>query len=207
MSQKRKSPSSGLTGQQKRVLNYIGAFAGSEGRAPSLEEIRDHLGLSAVSTVHEHVGRLVEKGYLSRQWNRPRSIEMAEPLGRRRWARLVPLVGRVVAGRPLQELRVGEEIAVPATLVEGTGDFAVTVGDDSFAEHGVLTDDTLVIAGGADSVRTGGLVLAVVGDEVFLRRFSGLDVAASTSSVDPSETGSKIVRVLGGVSGLLRKYR
>ena len=206
MPHKPKSSSTGLTGQQRRVLNYIGAFVGSEGRAPSLEEIRDHLRLSAVSTVHEHVGRLVEKGYLSRQWNRSRSIEMAEPLGRRRWARVVPLVGRIVAGEPLEELQ--EEIAVPATFAIDPGDFAVTVGDDSFAEHGILTDDTLVIGNVGDAVRVDALVLGVVdGNEIVVRRLAVTDVTESTVGAEPGVGGRRGFRVLGEVAGLMRKYR
>ena len=108
----------------------------------------------------------------------------------------------------MEELQVREEIAVPATFVTGTGDFAVTVGDDSFAEHGILTDDTLVIAGGADSVRAGALVLGAVGDdEVVLRRFGATDVAPSTASVGPTGAGPRSFRVLGEVAGLLRGYR
>jgi repressor LexA len=206
MPEKPKSRLSGLTAQQKRVLNYIAAFVGSEGRAPSLEEIRDHLGLSAVSTVHEHVARLVDKGHLSRRWNQPRSIEMAE--GSRRWARLVPLVGRVAAGQPLEELRVPEEIAVPATLASGSGDFAVTVGDDSFAESGILADDTLVIAAATGGMHAGPLVLATVeNDSIVIRRLARDDVAQSPAGGELKGRGSGAFRVLGEILGLLRKYR
>ncbi len=204
MPRKPKSPSPGLTTQQTRVLNYIAAFVGSEGRPPSLEEIRDHLGLSAVSTVHEHVGLLVEKGYLSRQWNRSRSIGMAE--GCRRWTRLVPLVGRIMTGKRLEALRAPEEIAVPAAFATGAGDFAVTAGDDSFAEYGILADDTLVIAESADSMRAGALVLGTMGgDEIVLRRIAETDREPPVAGVDV--TGWMDFRVLGEVAGLLRRYR
>jgi len=204
MPRKPKSPSSGLTTQQTRVLNYIAAFVSSEGRPPSLEEIRDHLGLSAVSTVHEHVGRLVEKGYLSRRWNRSRSIGMAE--GSRRWTRLVPLVGRIMAGKPLEKLQAPEEIAVPAAFARGAGDFAVTAGDDSFAQHGILTDDTLVITAPAEFVRAGALVLGTAGaDEIVLRRITETDRERAAGGVGVN--GSMELRVLGEVTGLLRMYR
>jgi repressor LexA len=203
MPRKPKSSTSPLTAKQTRVLNYIAAFVGSEGRPPSLEEIRDHLGLSAVSTVHEHVGQLVEKGYLSRQWNRSRSIEMAE--GSRRWTRLVPLVGRIMAGKPFEELHTPEEIGVPAAFATGPGDFAVTVGDDSFAEHGIVTDDTLVIAARADFLRAGGLVLGTTGDEAtVLVRVADADRKHRVAGAGAS--GPMDFRVLGEVAGLLRTY-
>ena len=64
-----------LTKRQREILDFIRSFQRDRGYAPSLEEIASHFGLSAASTVHEHLVNLTEKGYLRRGWNRARSIE------------------------------------------------------------------------------------------------------------------------------------
>ena len=41
-----------LTKRQKEVLNFLKTFMEVEGYSPSLDKIREHLGLSSVSTAH-----------------------------------------------------------------------------------------------------------------------------------------------------------
>jgi repressor LexA len=206
MPQKPKSATSGLTAQQERVLNYIAAFLGSEGHPPSLEDIRDHLGLSAVSTVHEHVGRLVDKGYLSRRWNQSRSIEMAP--GSRRWTRLVPLTGKLAAGQPLGAPDVEKAIAVPADLAVDSGDFAVTVADGSLAPHGILAGDTLVIGALGPRPPKGALVIATAADgAVVIRRVADGNAGQRHLGANSKVASPPSFTVLGRVVGLLRNYR
>lgn len=158
MTRRSKSRSEAPTAQQRRILNYIVSFLSVEGRPPSLDEIRAHMKLSAVSTVHEHVTQLVDKGYLSRQWNHTRSLELTEDLGVSRAAVLVPHYGRLLADRPFPPRGSEEEIAVPASLVGSGACFAVTAADDSFSAENIYAGDTLVIektdevAGGAWSL-------------------------------------------------------
>ncbi|MDD3643780.1 MAG: transcriptional repressor LexA [Candidatus Krumholzibacteria bacterium] len=64
-----------LTRRQRQVLDFIRRFQERRGYSPSLGEIAAHLGLSAVSTVHEHLSNLQAKGLLRRGWNRSRAIE------------------------------------------------------------------------------------------------------------------------------------
>ncbi len=67
-----------LTKRQREILEFIREFQARNGYAPSLEEIGKRFGLSAVSTVHEHLTNLARKGALTRGWNRARSIEPLE---------------------------------------------------------------------------------------------------------------------------------
>ena len=64
-----------LTKRQKQVLEFIKTFIKKHEYAPSLEEVKDHLGLSSVSTAHFHVQALQQKGYLRKDESRPRAIE------------------------------------------------------------------------------------------------------------------------------------
>jgi len=65
-----------LTRRQREVLDHITAFIQDRRYSPSLQEIADHFGFSSPATIHKHVTNLITKGYLTRDWNRSRSIDV-----------------------------------------------------------------------------------------------------------------------------------
>lgn len=67
-----------LTKRQKEILDYIQVYTNLKGYSPSLEEIKEHFNLSAVSTVHEHLNNLQEKGYISKQLNQSRGTRLID---------------------------------------------------------------------------------------------------------------------------------
>ena len=68
-----------LTRRQREVLDFIDEFIRSRRYSPSLEEIAKNFGLSSVATVHKHVVNLEKKGFIRRDWNRSRSIDLTTP--------------------------------------------------------------------------------------------------------------------------------
>lgn len=64
----------GLTKRQHQVLHFILEHGQREGYAPTFQEIADHLQVSSLATVAEHVANLERKGYLRRSYNEARSI-------------------------------------------------------------------------------------------------------------------------------------
>lgn len=65
-----------LTRRQREILDYLVEFIQGCGYAPSLEEIGRRFGLTSLATVHKHMSNLEAKGYIRRQWNHARSIEI-----------------------------------------------------------------------------------------------------------------------------------
>lgn len=65
-----------LTKRQKEILDYIEMSTNLNGYAPSLQEIRDHFNLKAISTVHEHLENLKAKGYIKKEMNQARGIQV-----------------------------------------------------------------------------------------------------------------------------------
>lgn len=65
-----------LTKRQREVYEFIARYINDHAYAPSLEEIADAMGLSAQATVHKHLSELEARGYIRRQWNRSRLIEL-----------------------------------------------------------------------------------------------------------------------------------
>ena len=149
-----------LTKRQKQVLDFITAFIKRYEYAPSLEEVKDHLGLSSVSTAHFHVQTLQQKGFLRKDDNRPRTIEISKNGGTD--VREIQLEGTIAAGHPIEAIEGHDTIQVPALLIPNKGRkyFALKVKGDSLIEDGILDGD-VVIAEQTNTAKDGDLVVAL----------------------------------------------
>ena len=160
-----------LTKRQKQVLVFIKAFIKKHDYAPSLDEVKDHLGLSSVSTAHFHVHALQQKGFLRKADNRPRTIEISKNGGPH--VRELQLAGTIAAGQPIEAIEGHDTIQVPALLVpnKGRNYFALKVRGDSLIEDGILDGD-VVIAEQTNVAQNGDLVVALTdNNEATLKYF------------------------------------
>ena len=69
----------GLTVRQSRILEVIRHAVASRGFPPSMREIGDAVGLASPSSVAHQLTALEVKGYIRRDPNRPRAIEIVSP--------------------------------------------------------------------------------------------------------------------------------
>jgi repressor LexA len=196
-----------LTKRQREILDFVRSFQRERGYAPSLEEIASHFGLSAVSTVHEHLTNLTEKGYLRRGWNRARSIE---PLVAGE-AVDVPLLGTVAAGEPIEAVEVPESVVLPPGFTGRGESFVLKVKGDSMVGDGILDGDLIVVEK-RRRVENGAMAVVLVGGgEATVKRFyqEGERVRLRPSNPDMEEIVllAADVEVRGVVTGLVRWYR
>ena len=196
-----------LTRRQKEVLDFIVTFQREHGYSPSLEEIARHFGLSAVSTVHEHVANLVRKGFLRRGWNRARSIEAFGSSV----AIELPLVGSVAAGLPIEALEVPEGVSVPAELAGRGESFVLRVKGDSMVGEGILDGDLIVVEK-VERVENGALAVVLIrGEEATVKRFyqetNMVRLRPSNPAMEDILLPADEVEVRGRVVGLIRNYR
>src|ERR1700740_1601113 len=70
------SPASSPTERQRTILNVIRASVNSRGYPPSIREIGDAVGLTSTSSVAHQLRTLERKGYLRRDPNRPRAVDV-----------------------------------------------------------------------------------------------------------------------------------
>jgi repressor LexA len=196
-----------LTKRQREILDFLRSFQRERGYAPSLEEIASHFGLSAVSTVHEHLSNLTEKGYLRRGWNRARSIE---PLVAGE-AVDVPLAGTVAAGEPIEAIEVPESIALPPGFTGRGESFVLRVKGDSMVGDGILDGDLIVVEK-RRRAENGAMAVVLVGDgEATVKRFyqEGETVRLRPSNPRMKEIvlPAAEIEVRGVVTGLVRRYQ
>lgn len=77
--QPKREPMQPLTPKQQRVFEFIAGYIESAGHSPTYEEIAEAIGFRSSGTVSEYVTLLEERGWLFREFNRPRSLRLTDP--------------------------------------------------------------------------------------------------------------------------------
>lgn len=198
-----------LTRRQKEILDYISAYADSNGYSPSLEEIRDHFGLKAISTVHEHIENLKGKGYLKKEINQARSVEVVDhKLGSGEFAEIQNL-GTITAGQPIEAIEDPEPLLVNRELLGRAGTYyALKVRGDSMIEEGIHDGDIIIVRD-QKSAQDGDKVVAIVQDNLatlktFYREKNRIRLQPANPTLKPSFY--RHVEIRGKVVSLLRSY-
>ena len=199
-----------LTKKQRRVMDYIGSFQELNGYSPSYEEIAEGLGYRSKGTVHKHLKHLVEKGMITKQWNRSRSIELvSEPSDVKAVNR--PLLGLVAAGEPIIAIEdLTEEISVPEDMI-GFGDhYVLKVRGNSMIDE-QIRDGDYVIVEERSYAETGETVVALVGgEEATIKKFypenGKIRLQPANEKMLPIILPADSVQIRGVVIGILRKY-
>ncbi|TQN32320.1 SOS-response transcriptional repressor LexA [Haloactinospora alba] len=173
-----------LTTRQQSVLNCIHRYVRQRGYPPSIREIGDTVGLSSPSSVAHQLKVLQRKGYLYRDQNRPRAVEIRIP-GQppvRSWEHAaedpasdsasstdVPVVGRIAAGGPiLAEESVENTLTLPKQLVGEGRLFILTVIGESMVDA-AITDGDLVVVRQQPDADNGDIVAALLDEEATVK--------------------------------------
>lgn len=156
-----------LTKKQKLVLDYITLYTSQHGISPSHDDIRSEFKLSSVSTAHHYITALQNKGYISRERNSARSLEVET----RDTLIKVPFRGFIAAGSPIEVVEEYETISVPSNFASKTGNlFALGVKGDSMIDEGIFDGDTVIIRE-QSSVEDGEVAVALINNnEVTLKK-------------------------------------
>ena len=187
----------GLTVRQRRVLETIRETVDRRGYPPSMREIGEAVGLTSPSSVAHQLSSLEKKGFVRRDPNRPRAIEVIMPGERPALDRsgrpgapgadetgttdvrpspsYVPLVGRIAAGGPiLAEQAVEDVFALPRQLV-GDGElFLLKVVGDSMIDAAICDGD-LVAVRRQPVAENGEVVAAMIDGEATVKTFKRKD--------------------------------
>jgi DNA (cytosine-5)-methyltransferase 1 len=153
---------SNLTKKQKQVFDFIHTYIEENGMSPTIEEIRKKLRLKAVSTIHEHINSLMEKGYLSKSENSVRGLSLMKKI---KSILEIPIVGRIAAGTPIEVMEDIEDTIsiVNPSIKTAEGYYALRVTGDSMINEGIFDGDIVVIK--KQSVAENGqTVVAIIDD-------------------------------------------
>ncbi len=198
-----------LTKRQKELYDFIEAYIGEQGYAPTLEEIAGRFALSSLATVHKHLSNLERKNLIRRQWNHSRAIELVpqRPLVT---AVELPLLGYVAAGRPIEALEQDDTFVVPESFVRRGETFVLRVKGNSMVEDGIWDGDFIVVEEREAAVN-GETVVALVNDGATVKRFyrekgGKIRLMPANPSMAPILARADEVTIRGIVVAVMRKY-
>lgn len=201
-----------LTERQKAILDFIQEFRQRRGIAPTHREICEHFGFSSYGTAYKHLKLLVEKGYLKRDRHQRRGLEVTRASGPGDGAAAeLPFLGRIAAGRPIEAVAGSENLTVPPQLFgdRARDHFVLRVAGDSMIGEGIHDGDWVVVER-RERAQSGETVVALIGDEVTLKRFYPegelVRLQPSNPAMQPLRVPADELRVQGIVVGLMRRY-
>jgi adenine-specific DNA-methyltransferase len=196
-----------ITKRQKQVFDFVRVFIDDKGYSPTLEEIKKRLRLSAVSTVHQHINALIDKGYIKRFDNLARAIEINGATEEDQNFIEIPLLGMIAAGEPIEAIEIPETISVPKELTLGKGrHYGLKVRGDSMQDAGIFNSDTVIVRE-QPVVDNGEIGVAIVnGNEATLKRIykekDGIRLQPANKNYKPILTRNVLIQ--GRVTGVLR---
>lgn len=205
-----------LSDKQLAILDVIQRSVSGRGYPPSMREIGDAVGLSSLSSVTHQLNQLELSGYLRRDPNRPRALEILIEMPSQQEevtensvsvgdAAMVPLVGRIAAGIPITaDQQIDEVFPLPRQLV-GKGElFMLKVVGESMIDAAIMDGDWVVVRQ-QKTAENGEIVAAMLDNEATVKVFRQRDghtwLLPQNSAFEPilgdyAEVLGKVVAVL-----------
>ncbi|HWS48631.1 MAG TPA: transcriptional repressor LexA [Candidatus Methanoperedens sp.] len=150
--------------RQKEILDLIANSIDKYGYAPTLTEIAQHLGLSSLATVHEHLAALEKKGLVRRYRGAVRGIELLDNTEKEHEDNIeLPVLGFIACGAPIEPYTdPNATLMVSSTLIKsGDKSFVLQAKGDSMIDDGILSGDYVVVKE-QKNASNGDIVVAVL---------------------------------------------
>ncbi|MBP0725935.1 transcriptional repressor LexA [Bacillus sp. RG28] len=211
-----------LSKRQSEILNFIKEEVKSKGYPPSVREIAEAVGLASSSTVHGHLERLENKGYIRRDPTKPRAIEILgentsldndipfSPSQELHNVMNIPVIGKVTAGVPITAVENVEEYFPLPTSIAPSSDqvYMLRVEGDSMINAGILDGDYVIVKK-QYTAENGEIVVAMTEEsEATVKRFykesDHFRLQPENDALFPILL--KQVSILGKVIGVYRNY-
>ena len=196
-----------LTGLEEKILQCITRYITQNGRSPTLNEIGQLLEIKSKGTIHRYVKSLIDKGHLQRSGRNWRGLRLAGEQNRR--LTIIPLAGRIAAGKPIEAISEQYEINFSEMLL-GPGRYVLEVQGDSMIDAGILDGD-LVIVRETQSADNGDIIVALIdNNEATLKRLrkkgNQVELIPDNQSMTPMVYSADRINIQGVVVGQARMY-
>lgn len=202
-----------LTSRQMDILDVIMKKIATNGYPPTVREIGAVLGLSSPATIHFHLKKIAQKGYIKQDGTKNRTIELLIPnkyIEQKSDGVIeVPLLGHVTAGNPIEAIEMpNETFALPTSLISRKKDvFTLKVSGESMINVGIYDGDIIIVER-TNVAENGDTVVAMTDEnEVTVKTFYKEDGYFRLQPENDFMTPIilKDVTILGKVVGLYRK--
>lgn len=159
-----------ITKRQKELLSFIYSYIETSGYPPTIEEMKEFLGISSNQAILDLLGLLEKKQFIKRD-NIARGI-VIRPMGYDVIGKdpLVKIAGVVAAGPTIQAIEQNEWVSMPSGYQRFENVFVIKISGNSMINVNIYDGDSVLIKE-AKEYKNGDIVLARIGDEVTLKRF------------------------------------
>ncbi|MFZ2025029.1 MAG: transcriptional repressor LexA [Microgenomates group bacterium] len=199
--------------KERQLLEFITQFMQRYGYAPTLKEMGAAVGIGSVATVHEHISRLRDKGFVKKLDGTARGLEIIKTqyrAGSTEAAVELPILGYIAAGQPLEPFTdPSQYMAVaPNMISQEKANYVLQVKGTSMIEDGILDGDYVVVQHQQDA-KNGDIVVALLpnGFATLKRIYFEKDrikLMPANSAMSPIFTTH--VKIQGRVVGVIRRY-
>ena len=202
-----------LTSKQNYILQVLKKLVAKNGYPPTVREIGEEAHLSSPATIHFHLSKLEEKGYIKKDDNKNRTLEILVPneyLEEKENIIEVPLLGKVTAGTPIEAIETPDEyFSLPANLITTRNEvFTLKVSGESMINVGIYDGDILIVER-KNTAQNGDTVVAMNSDnevtvKTFYKENGYFRLQPENDTMEPIIL--KEVTILGKAIGLYRKF-
>lgn len=193
-----------MTKKQEQILNIVTTFIEENGYSPTVREICKKAGLSSPATVYQHLKILKDKGYVTSDTSKQRTIKPTKEA----IFTSVPLVGTITAGTPILAYESIEEYyPLPANFSNGEDLFMLRIFGDSMINAGI-EDNDIVIVKKQNDADNNAIVVALIEDSATVKRLvktkENIYLVPENPAYEPIYPDK--LEILGTVIGLIRKF-
>ena len=202
-----------LTSRQNEILSFIKKYTAKNNYPPSIREIAEGVNLRSPATVHAHIKNIIEKGYLKRNNNNHKLLELQIPnefaISTNDTVQ-IPLLGKITAGNPIEAIENPDEyFPIPIQLIPKNSEiFTLRVSGESMINAGIFDNDIVIIEKN-NTAKNGDIVVAMTDEfEVTLKTFykeeNYIRLQPENDLMTPIILNN--VTILGKAIGLYRKF-
>lgn len=202
-----------LTERQAFILEVLKKLLAKNGYPPTVREIGELADLHSPATIHFHLKKLEEKGYIRKGSCKNRTIELLVPnefVEKEDDVVSVPLLGKVTAGTPIEAIETPDEyFNLPANLITNKKEvFTLKVSGESMINVGIYDNDILIVER-QNTAKNGDTVVAMTENneatvKTFYKENGYFRLQPENDTMDPIILNN--VTILGKVVGLYRKF-
>lgn len=203
----------GLTAKQREILHFIQRFIEQHHYSPSYREIMQHFDFTSPGSVYKHIHTLQRKGVLTAEKNSHRSLLPVSPPQQVQESTdiLLPLIGNLSVGYPLELFAKPQMIAVPTSLVQAPENtYILQAQGDALQEESIQDGDLLLIEARQD-IQPGEMILGLINQhDTVLKRYypegQNIRLESQHAQIPSLTVRYEHILIQGVLVSLLRMY-
>ena len=196
-----------LTDAQNQLFEWIKKYIKDFNHSPSIRQMMTAMGLKSPAPIQSRLRHLQEKGYISWQEGKARTLQLVETINKG-----VPLLGSVAAGGLIETYPdLNEELNIE-DVISKKGIFALTVNGDSMIDAFIADGDTVIMEPIKDFnyLRNGTIVSAMLPGagttlKYYFRSGNKIKLEAANKNYEPLIVNPDEISIQGRLLAVWRK--